>query len=209
MNAFEKAAGRVRDTHGNGALHGCDAGSFENAWNGWYALGAKELEQSTGDPVWGSRHLALTDHHLSLDTDADGGIPANPGDTDDMDQTWVTSYLGFMCLQPLIEDATSVPWSGLAAGPDAPLLIPNRPNPFRSDTSLPFQLGRDGHVTLDVMNVTGRRVARLVDRPLSAGSHAALWDGRDALGHRVASGTYFYRVQASGASAIRKMVLVR
>ncbi|MBZ0267440.1 hypothetical protein K8I85_04745 [bacterium] len=186
-----------------------DAGSFDHAWNGWYALGAKALEESTGDPLWGDRHQALADYLLAFDTDADGGIPANASDTDAMDQTWVTSYLGFMGLHPLIEDATSAPWPALAAA-EVPLLAPNRPNPFRLATSLPFDLARDGHVTLDVMNVAGQRVVRLVDRPLGAGSHAVPWGGRDALGHRVASGTYFYRVRTDdGAAATRKMVLTR
>lgn len=187
-----------------------DAGAFDNAWNGWYALGTKALEDATGDPVWGTRHQALTDYLLSFDTDADGGIPAAATDTNLMDQTWVTSYLGFMGLQPLLENATAAPLPTLAAAGGAPLLAPARPNPFRLATSLPFDLDRGAHVTLDVMNVGGQRVARLLDREVAAGSHAVPWDGRDALGHRVASGTYFYRVRTDdGAAATRKMVLAR
>ena len=186
-----------------------DAGNWENAWQGWYALGHKALDESTGDPIWADRHQNLTTYLLAFDdTDQDGGIMANPADLDTEDQAWVTAYLGFMGLQPLIVEATSVPHAihgdvGLAH------LLPNRPNPFRPRTTIPFRLETAAHAVLEIVDPAGRRVARLVDGERSAGTHVATWDGRDSAGRRVASGVYFYRLAARGAVESRRMVLLR
>jgi hypothetical protein len=185
-----------------------DAGSWENAWQGWYALGEKRLEESTGDPIWGARHLALTDYLLAFDdTDNDGGIMANPADLDTEDQAWVTAYLGFMCLEPLILEATAAPGVVVAQPPGA--LLPNRPNPFRPATTIPFRLREPGHVALDIVGVRGERIARLVDGPLPAGSHAVRWHGRDDSRRAVAAGVYFYRLVSNGHRESRKMVLLK
>jgi hypothetical protein len=86
-------------------------------------------------------------------------------------------------------------------------LAQNAPNPFGSATTVRFAVPAEGPVNLEVFDVAGRRVARLVDRVLVAGSHAATWDGRDASGSRVASGVYLYRLTAGGQSTSREMVL--
>jgi len=185
-----------------------DAGSWENAWQGWYALGEKRLEESTGDGVWGDRHLALTEYLLAFDdTDDDGGIPANPNDLDTQDQAWVTAYLGFMGLEPLIQTGTDAP--AVAAQPRPLVLRANRPNPFPSATTIPFELREPGRVVLDVVDVSGRRVARLVDRVLAAGPHAAEWNGRDAVGRSAPAGVFFVRLESRSGRESRKMVLVR
>jgi hypothetical protein len=86
----------------------------------------------------------------------------------------------------------------------------NNPNPFNPATEIAYTLARDAGVTLVVYDLAGRRVATLVsgDRQ-GAGPHTATWDGTDQEGRRVASGTYFYRLQAEGNLLTRKMVLVQ
>ncbi|MFH1680659.1 MAG: FlgD immunoglobulin-like domain containing protein [Candidatus Eisenbacteria bacterium] len=184
-----------------------DPGSWENAWNGWYALGMKRLEVSTGDPVWGTRHLNMTDYLRSFDTDDDGGIQAQPADTDTMDQAWVTSYLGFMGLDLLIGDPTAV---AAAPSPAArAVLLGNRPNPFNPETAIFFRLSDPGRVTLDVLNTAGRRVARLLDAERGRGLHSVSWNGLDGRGAPVSSGVYFARMTADRYGETRKMLLVR
>jgi hypothetical protein len=184
-------------------------GAWENAWNGWYALGEKRLEESTGDPIWGQRHLALTEHLLAFDTDLDGGIPANPADTDSMDQAWVTAYLAFMCLEPLLLEVTAAPAPGAPAGGSPFALLPNRPNPFRPETVIPFRLASGGHVVLEILDPAGRRVVRLLDRVVVFGEHGVRWDGRDESGRPVASGVYLYRLEADRRSESRKLLLLK
>lgn len=87
------------------------------------------------------------------------------------------------------------------------MLMPARPNPFTAGTSLEFFLAQDGHASLDVYDVTGRRVANLVDRDLSAGSHAARWNGRGEYGEWLPSGTYFAELTSGEHKAVRKVFL--
>jgi hypothetical protein len=86
----------------------------------------------------------------------------------------------------------------------------NVPNPFNPSTRIPFAISQAGRVTLAVYDVRGRRVATLVDRDLPAGEHRVDWQGKDDAGHDIASGVYFYRLDAPGAAhAARKMVLMK
>jgi hypothetical protein len=88
-------------------------------------------------------------------------------------------------------------------------LAPNHPNPFNPHTEIRFELARGSRVLLRVFDVSGRLVRELTDTTLPAGSHRAFWDGTDASGRAVASGTYLYRLDAAGFNQSRKMVLLR
>ena len=61
-----------------------------------------------------------------------------------------------------------------------------------------------------IYDTNGRHVHRLIDGlPFDAGSHAVRWDGRDHHRRQVASGVYFYRIDAGGFRQVRRMVLLR
>jgi hypothetical protein len=101
-----------------------------------------------------------------------------------------------------------------AAIPAAFALAQNRPNPFTGATLIQYALPRDVDVTLDVFDLRGERVARLVDGHEPAGRHevrfgAGSHDAAGAALSRVPAGVYFYRLQAGPLSATRKMLLVR
>lgn len=83
------------------------------------------------------------------------------------------------------------------------------PNPFNATTLVPFTLRRSGRAALKVYDITGRLVATLVDRELTAGKHQVSWDGHSANGLPVASGTYIVRLEADGVSAARRITLVK
>lgn len=80
----------------------------------------------------------------------------------------------------------------------------NYPNPFNPTTSIEFSLPRAGHATLQVFNLLGEEVARLVSEELPAGTHSARWDA----GH-FSGGVYFYRLQSGSYNETRKLVLVK
>ena len=85
------------------------------------------------------------------------------------------------------------------------------PNPFGERTSMRFSVERNAaEVRIDVVDVQGRRVRALLDRPMARGSHHVGWDSRDESGRRVAPGVYFARLTVDGGRAgEKKMVVVR
>jgi len=88
-------------------------------------------------------------------------------------------------------------------------LAQNYPNPFNPETRIAFSLPSSGEIRLAIYNVLGREVRTLVSSHLEAGQHTAVWDGRDNAGATAASGVYFYRLEASGYSMTRKMMLLK
>ena len=88
-------------------------------------------------------------------------------------------------------------------------LAQNSPNPFAPATRIAFSLPKALDVNMSVYNVEGRRVANLLDERLDAGRHDVAWDGKDASGHPVAPGVYWYSLRTEGRVLTRKMVLVK
>ncbi|MFH1844044.1 MAG: FlgD immunoglobulin-like domain containing protein, partial [bacterium] len=96
--------------------------------------------------------------------------------------------------------------------PEAPrrfALHGNRPNPFNPVTTIVFDLPGTREVDLTIYDAMGRRVRRLIQERMPAGRHAVKWDGRSDQGRTVASGVYFYRLQAEEFNESRRMTLVR
>ncbi len=93
--------------------------------------------------------------------------------------------------------------------PAVTALHPNVPNPFNPVTEIRFDLAARGAVALRVFDVGGRQVRALVNEARPAGRYKVSWDGLDDSGARVASGIYFYRLDAPAFSASRKMVLLK
>lgn len=85
-----------------------------------------------------------------------------------------------------------------AAPPTATLLYAPYPNPLVTTGTVRFDLARDGDVAVEVLDVTGRRIATLLDHSLSAGRYSLRWDGRDATGQRANAGLYFVRMRVAG-----------
>ncbi|HHE46508.1 MAG TPA: T9SS type A sorting domain-containing protein [Bacteroidetes bacterium] len=80
----------------------------------------------------------------------------------------------------------------------------NHPNPFNPTTTISYSLKHAATVKLAVYDVTGREVVVPVEGFQDAGSHRAIFDGSG-----MAAGVYFYRIEAAGYTAVRKMVLVK
>jgi DNA-binding beta-propeller fold protein YncE len=85
----------------------------------------------------------------------------------------------------------------------------NAPNPFNPATRIAFTIPEACRVQLFIYDAAGRQIKALVDRRLQADHYEVLWDGTNNRGTRVASGVYFYRLEAGRHAATRKMVLLR
>jgi exo-beta-1,3-glucanase (GH17 family) len=103
---------------------------------------------------------------------------------------------------------SGVPQSGLAPTGEFKL-FPNYPNPFNGATVIQFEIPVAANVTLKIYDLLGREVATLVDQSLHSGRHRATWDGTNDPGQRVASGLYFYRLDAGEIMHAQKMILAQ
>ena len=83
------------------------------------------------------------------------------------------------------------------------------PNPFTHRTDLSFGLPAAVLVHLDLYDVTGVHVRRIVEGLFAAGHHVVVWDGRNDSGARVASGVYFARLEAAGGTRTIRIILIR
>ncbi|UCE17164.1 MAG: thrombospondin type 3 repeat-containing protein [Gemmatimonadota bacterium] len=91
-------------------------------------------------------------------------------------------------------------------------LAQNYPNPFNPSTDIRYQIADGGspiHTTLKVFNMLGQEVRTLVDESKEAGYYVVTWDGKDGSGNEVASGVYFFRIEANEFTATRRMVLMK
>jgi hypothetical protein len=91
----------------------------------------------------------------------------------------------------------------------AALLVGNAPNPFNNHTDVTFRVATQTQVQLWIYDATGRLVKNLHDDTMSPGAYATTWDGTNDAGQRVASGVYFCRLSARGATQTRKLLMVR
>jgi len=80
----------------------------------------------------------------------------------------------------------------------------NYPNPFNPMTTIRYRISDIRYLKLAVYDLLGREVAKLVDGVVPAGEHAVTFDAS-----HVASGTYFYRLEAAGKVSVRKMMVLK
>ncbi|MCK5126465.1 MAG: S8 family serine peptidase [candidate division Zixibacteria bacterium] len=85
----------------------------------------------------------------------------------------------------------------------------NYPNPFNPATTIRFSLNHATEINLDIYNILGQRVARILSAHYPAGEHEVIWEGLDNNGDEVASGVYFAKLSGGGNQSTRKMILVR
>jgi VCBS repeat-containing protein len=88
-------------------------------------------------------------------------------------------------------------------------LYQNYPNPFNPNTVIRYSLPETNRVRLVVYDLEGRVVATLVDEVQKAGNYSCIWEARDAQHRPMASGIYFYRLQAGSYEKSFRMLLVR
>jgi len=88
-------------------------------------------------------------------------------------------------------------------------LAQNYPNPFNPTTIIQYELPKDVHVKLDIIDVTGRTVHQLVNGNQEAGYQSVRWNGRNSFGQQVSAGVYFFRIQSGNYMKTRKMILLK
>lgn len=121
-------------------------------------------------------------------------------------------------------DLVCIPDSGLTmvVCEDGDLCVPGEfyldlpvPNPFNASVGVEFDIAREAEVSIVVFNMSGRKMAVMVERRLPAGVYRAVWDGRGLSGEYLPSGVYLCRMFVKNnenelsIEGVRKMTLVR
>lgn len=132
------------------------------------------------------------------------------------DSLWVVAYLQSNTMLPdstiEILQGASVKLTDIPTGientenevvPDFQL-SQNYPNPFNPVTTIQFGVPEDTHVQIDLFNISGQKVASLLDEYKQAGYHSIDFDGS-----QLTSGVYFYSIKAGGFKQVRKMILMK
>jgi hypothetical protein len=98
---------------------------------------------------------------------------------------------------------------GIDGLPRAFALYQNRPNPFGRTTAIRYAIPMQSFTELNIFDVAGRTVTRLVQSEQKPGYYSVAWKGTDMRGRSVAAGTYFYVLKSNGKIAQKRMLLVR
>lgn len=88
------------------------------------------------------------------------------------------------------------------------VLEQNRPNPFRTGTTIRFAAHEAGQASLTVRDVTGRPVRVLVHRWMEPGNPMESWDGRATSGARLGTGRYYHRLRSGQHEQAHSMLLL-
>ena len=83
-------------------------------------------------------------------------------------------------------------------------VLNNYPNPFNPSTTIEFRLAESTEVRIDIYNIMGQKVETLVNKEMQAGNHKFKWNASE-----MASGIYYYKVQANGLHDVKRMILIK
>jgi hypothetical protein len=177
------------------------------------ANGEIYFQQSQDDGVSWSAPLDLTNSHTPNCLGPDCASDIYPSLAERVDDYM---HLFYECYRwpTQIEPASSIllylrlPAGGVSVA-DEPLpssfeVSQNYPNPFNARTTIKYSLKEKGTITLSIYNITGQRVAKLMNETQEAGKHQVIWDAGN-----FSSGIYFARLEASGESRDIRMTMIK
>jgi hypothetical protein len=145
---------------------------------------------------WSSiAEVADTAIHVFYVNDKDaGGVVQTEGSVTDNPMLYLAYH------NPIFGDGID----GDNVTPKSFTLNQNYPNPFNARTNINFELAKDSHVELSVYDISGAKIASLVNRNLEAGSHQVNWDA-----NTVSSGVYYYTLKTNDGEVTKKMTLLK
>jgi len=83
------------------------------------------------------------------------------------------------------------------------------PNPFNPTTTLKYEMGSAGPVSIDVFDVNGRKIRSLYNGIQIPGQHEIRWDAKDDHGRSMSSGVYLFKVNVNGKQQTAKSLLLK
>ncbi len=188
---------------------GC-AGVGEIEWNSAFADGFVDIAAVSNAPA-GLFYKTFTEGYDYCVMRDPGGSPLSCG-TWNIITTWFGcvltwgGYSGSAICNPLMVSDVRDP--GVA-----PAVVTSLgqafPNPMNPTATIKFAVGTPGKVMLRVFDVSGRVIRTLVDETRAAGEYSVIWDGKNDGGDKVASGVFFYQLDAPGFKSAKKIVILQ
>ncbi|KPJ52923.1 hypothetical protein AMJ39_06520 [candidate division TA06 bacterium DG_24] len=208
--AWTRTYGGSDDEYGYSVEETGDGGYVIAGYTASFGAGGYDVylikTDASGDTVWTRTYGGADDDYArSIDVTSDGGYVV-AGYTASFGAGGDDVYLIKTDAEGLVqvtEEPREEPHPGAFA------LMQNRPNPFRATTAIRFALPSAQPVKVTLYDARGAVVRELTSGKMHAGVHELLWDGLDARGREVASGIYFYRLEAGDFSETKRMVLLR
>ncbi|UCD95386.1 MAG: T9SS type A sorting domain-containing protein [Candidatus Zixiibacteriota bacterium] len=120
----------------------------------------------------------------------------------------IPTFSGPYCWQ-IITDTTDVRGVDKGVLPADFELGQNYPNPFNPNTTFEFAVPQKSQVNISIFNILGQKISTIVDAEYGPGYYNATWDGTTDGGSEVASGIYFYKIEADNFKSTKKMMLLR
>ncbi len=154
----------------------------------------------------GTADMILTSADMSLEFVSFPGVPYNPCKAFAPAWRYDRSFSGTLPEIPCVPTGSD---EDVPVVPQDFVLKQNYPNPFNPTTVINYTLPSRSDVEIAVYDILGRRVRTLLDETQAAGPHEVSWNGTDGAGHPVATGVYFYRLQAGDMIETRKMMLLK
>ena len=88
------------------------------------------------------------------------------------------------------------------------IITSNYPNPFNPETTIEFNNPVQGEVNVNIYNLKGQLVKKLLQDNLSQGVHKVVWNGTDSNEKQVSSGVYFYKINSANKESITKKIIL-
>lgn len=179
-----------------------------------------------GDVFWGEYYSGVLHR---IEPSPDGWAPAPPVSGQPDPDLWATGL--HSCVEFLIgpdgslwwlrqfdnEELTGVTgslqrirWTGPTAGvpprPRSKLSLASHPNPFSQSVEITFRTEATGYVRLELFDLSGRLVRRLLDASVIAGPQRAQWNGLDRSGRRTPPGVYIARLETAAGVESRRLL---
>ena len=93
--------------------------------------------------------------------------------------------------------------------PDIFALHPSYPNPFNPSTTIRYQTPEQGHISIDIYDISGMKIKSMVNEVHAPGTYQLVWDGTDNRSQNVASGIYFVLLETDSFTALDRVVLIK
>jgi hypothetical protein len=169
-----------------------------------YAGGHKYIRYTKSSSTWKVQQHPYVHFGIGQATSIDSLVIRWP-----LGNVQVLKGLAINKYHKIVEPGSTAVQGRDAGIPSAYNLVQNYPNPFNPETRIDYDLPAGTRVLLEVYNMSGQKVATLVNEFQAMGRHSVQWNGCDDLHHLSPSGTYLYQLSAADAKLTRKMIFVR